>query len=288
MLEEKGMLVRLSIGQWTANRKDKTVTQEVATNHNSDADMGIYRKALVAKNGLKAVQSAAGDARTFHYTNTLPWNDNGDRILPAANFFIYRQEIDKLKKQFETAVQDIINNYDEMIADARIRLNGLFDSNDYPSKYELERKYYFTVDISPIPTSADFRLTLTNGEEEAIKEEIQNRLQTAAQKANLDAWKRLYETVARFGEVLPAFDPAAAGKDRGTFRDSLVGNAVELCDLLTRLNITDDPELERMRKEVENKLTAYSAKELREDTNARKEVTKDAEAILAAMKPFIS
>ncbi len=288
MLDSKGMLVKLSIGQWTANRKDKTVSQEVATAHNSDADMGIYRKALVAKEGLKTVQRAANEARTFHYTNTLPWSDEGARILPAANFFQYRAEIDKLKHLFELAVQDIILNYDSMVQDARIRLNGLFNPVDYPDRIELEQKYYFTIDIYPIPVSSDFRLTLTDGEEQKIKKEIEERLQVATQKANRDAWTRLYETVIRFTETLPAFDPAAVGKDRGIFRDSLVTNAVDLCDLLTRLNITEDKELDRMRDEVKTKLTAYTATTLRESAGARQEVTKDAQAILDAMRPFIS
>lgn len=287
MLNEKGMLVRLSIGQWTANKKDKAVSDEVAQNHNSDSDMGDYKKALVAREGLKAVQRAANDARIFHYENTLPWDDNGARILPSANFFTYRQGMDKLRREFEDAVSDVVNNYSSMVDDARIRLNGLFCASDYPDIYTLESKYYFTLDISPIPVSSDFRLTLTDGETDRIKSEIENRLQSATAAANRDAWQRLFDTVQRFTDTLPAFDPTQTGAARGTFRDSLVTNAADLCELLTRLNITDDPELERMRKEVEAKLTSYSAAALREDSRIRKTVTSDAESILNAMSAFM-
>ena len=287
-LEDKGMLVRLSIGQWTAAKKDKTATAEVAVTHNSDVDMGNYRKALVAKEGLKIVQQVAGAARLFHLAQTLPWNDDGTRILPAANFMQYRDGISKLKSDFETAVQDVLSNYTAMIEDARRRLNGLFNQDEYPVLWELEAKYYFRVEFSPVPISEDFRLTLTDGEETRIRQEITDRASRAAEQANRDAWKRLHETVLRFVETLPGFDPNASGKDRGTFRDSLVSNAVELCDLLTRLNITNDPNLEAMRKEVEKKLTGYTAKTLREDDRTREAVTKDAKAILDAIAPFVS
>jgi hypothetical protein len=287
-LEDKGMLVRLNIGQWTAAKKDKQATAEVAENHQSDIDMGNYRKALVAKEGLKIVQQVAGAARLFHLANTFPWTFDGVNLLPSDNFIYYRNGISKLKSDFEMATADVLSNYDAMIQDARRRLNGLFNADEYPDSWELEAKYYFRVSFDPIPISSDFRLTLTDGEETRIRQEITDRASRAAETANREAWKRLHDTVLRFVETLPAFDPNAAGKDRGTFRDSLVTNAVELCDLLTRLNITNDPHLETMRKEVEKKLTGYTAKTLREDDRTRAAVTKDAQAILDAIAPFVS
>ena len=288
MLNEKGMLVRLSIGQWTANKKDKAVSNEVADQHNSDREMGIYRKALVAKEGIKTVQRAANDARTFHYENTLPWGDNGDRILPAANFTEYQQGMEKYKAIFQAAVMDVIGNFGDMVQDARARLNGLFNEMDYPDLYSLERKYYFRIEIAPIPVSSDFRLSLSHGEESKIKAEIENRLNQATAAAQKDAWERLYNTVSRYVDTLPKFNPAATGADRGIFRDSLVTNAIDLCDLLTRLNITGDPNLEKMRREVESKLTVHAPETIRESSAIRDTVTKDAKDILSAMSAFMA
>ena len=55
------------------------------------------------------------------------------------------------------------------------------------------------------------------------------------------------------------------------FRDTLVDNAVDLCDLLKKLNITNDPKLESARKELESTLLGVDAGELRR-TGAREEV----------------
>jgi len=65
------------------------------------------------------------------------------------------------------------------------------------------------------------------------------------------------------------------------FRDSLVGNAVQLCDLLTRLNVTSDPKLETCRKKLESVLSGVSAGDLRDDDDLRLDVKSKVDAILS-------
>ena len=65
------------------------------------------------------------------------------------------------------------------------------------------------------------------------------------------------------------------------FRDSLVTNAVELCELLTKLNVTNDPKLENVRKNLESTIAGVSAKELREDDDLRLGVKAEVDKILS-------
>ena len=57
-----------------------------------------------------------------------------------------------------------------------------------------------------------------------------------------------------------------------------------LADVLTRLNVTDDPDLEAMRKRVADELADLDPKVLREQPKARAKAAKSATAILDAMK----
>ena len=48
------------------------------------------------------------------------------------------------------------------------------------------------------------------------------------------------------------------------FRDSLINNLCDLCDLLPKLNITGDKNLDNMRKEIEQQLCRYMPENLRQ------------------------
>ena len=71
------------------------------------------------------------------------------------------------------------------------------------------------------------------------------------------------------------------GGEKKIFRDSLLDNAVELCGLLTKLNITNDPKLEEARKALESAVCNVDIKDLRKDVGARIEITTQVNDILS-------
>jgi hypothetical protein len=66
------------------------------------------------------------------------------------------------------------------------------------------------------------------------------------------------------------------------FRDSLVNNAVELCGLLTRLNVGNDANLEQARQKLEKAIAGVTPDRLREDEAKREAVKAEVDAILKA------
>jgi hypothetical protein len=278
ILSEKAMLAKLSISKWSARKHDKSVSQEVARNHGTDQDRGRFNKVLVAQEALKAIQKADGAARTYHYTNTLPWKDDGARILPASNYMEYTAEMRRLKSEFEAAVNDFFYAYPALIEQARYDLNGLFNSEDYPSADRIGRKFGFEVEVDPLPTALDFRVELQREEVARIRERIEERLQAAQTLAMGDLFTRLYDVVKHAAEKL--------NDKTAIFRDSLITNIQDLVDLLPRLNLTDDPRLETLRQEVSAKLLGYDPEDLRKNQFARKETAQAANDILAAMAGY--
>ena len=94
-----------------------------------------------------------------------------------------------------------------------------------------------------------------------------------------DAWSRLHECLTRMSERLDY----AEDENKKIFRDSLVDNAIELIDMLKCMNITNDPELEKSRKQLEKAMFGISAKELREETDTRNHVKSEVDDILKRM-----
>jgi hypothetical protein len=288
VVTEKAMLARLRISRWSASKHDKKITNEVAQKHGADPTMGRYSKRLVAKERLDAIGQIATRARHHHCENTLPWLDDGARILPAANYFDYMQQQNAFRADFEQAVEEFARDYPSVVDEAKRSLNRLFDPADYPDASQIRDKFTIAVDIDPMPEAEDFRVALSEDENARIREQIQGRLDDAVQGAVNDVWHRVHDVVAHMVERLRAYSVGADGKVQNTFRDSLVGNVRTLVDLLPKLNITNSNALEAMRQRLADELCAFDAPVLREDPRVRAEIAENAEAILAEIKDFMS
>jgi len=273
-LNRRAMLANLSISQWTARKYDRKVSKEVAEKYNATQDAGRYNKVLIAQEEIKVISKVANAARTFHYFQTLPWNDNGDRILPAKNFERYQEGIEKFKRDFDDAVTRFIALYPALKDDARRNLNGLFNEEDYPATEHLRGKYSFRPTFEPLALAADFRVDLIGAQAaDAIRQDLETRTQDAQQKATAELYQRLYDSVKHMADKLA--DP------EGIFRDSLVNNLVELCGVLPSLNFADDPELAALTDEVRDKLTNLDPQTLRTSVMFRGQTASDAGEILA-------
>ena len=278
-LKQKAKLARLTITQFSGSKQDKAATDSVKEKFQTGNDAGRYNKSLIARDSIKAVSSAANEARIFHYAQTLPWKDDGARILPAANYLQYSEGMRAKKATFQATVAKFIASYPDLIDEARTRLAGLFNASEYPDAANIVDKYSFDVQIDPLPQAADFRVDLNSAEVEHIRKEIEARNNQAQAAATLDLWKRLNSAVSAMSERLN--DPKAV------FRDSLVSNIEEITEIIPRLNLTDDPALNRLTEEARVKLTAATPEKLRTDINTRKETAKAADDLLVTMAAFM-
>ena len=82
-LSTRAMLCSLSISMWSARKHDPEVSEEIATRHGAQADAGRYHKVLLPKEALAEILKIVNEARQEHYFMTLPWGDDGYRVLPA-------------------------------------------------------------------------------------------------------------------------------------------------------------------------------------------------------------
>ena len=186
----------------------------------------------------------------FWEAQTLPWH-KGVRILPSANYFAAMAKHNTLRIEFDTARSEFLDNLDEAIADARRRLNGMFRELDYPTRERMAKRLGVELEIYPLPQAADFRVDLGDAEEQRIRQAIEANANQAIERAMGDLWQRVHDVVSGMLDKLSRYqsDPAT-GKVVATFRDSAVNNLRDMVDLLGRLNVTDDPNLEAMRRRL--------------------------------------
>ena len=285
-LSDRAMLVRVNIRMFNPIKTDKTITAEVAQNHGSEVSMGRYAKSIIAKGCVDSLRKLAGEIRQEHYRRTLPWSDDGSRILTSAGYFPYAQFMRDCEAKWAPELNRFLGNWSEYVDDARIKLNGLFRLEDYPTPSELASKFEFRWGVRPLPVDTDFRVQLSADETASIRAELRSDLDATVKAAMQDVWQRMREVVAKMSERLKAYDPNNPGT--APFRDSLVTNITELLDVLPSLNLTNDPTLDAFAQEVRTGLTSHPANALRDNMYTRNDTINRADEILSKMSAFIA
>lgn len=288
-LHARAILVSLRISSWSARKFDKKVTREAAAAHGADESAGRYNKSLLPSTALIDKSAKAGKAvtqtnsfkaltqhiaatRAWHYEQTLRWSDDGWQLLPIKNYQAYTDGIRERQHEFNRLLREFIADYPHLREAAKVILNGMFEQADYPT--DIAARFSFGIEFAPVPSGTDFRVALAHDEIEAIASSTESRVKTAFAEAQQDAVKRLFETVEKI--------VARLGQPDAIFRDTLIGNARELCGVLGRLNIAEDANLERLRRETEL-LAASEPETIRNNDAVRVETAARAQSILDEM-----
>ena len=139
-LTHDAMLVSLRISAWSGRLYDRKASNHVAVHHEASASAGRYNKCLLPKAAFAALTATMSKARSSHYEQTLPWDDQGSRLLTVANYEHYMQLLDGLRERMVRERARFIEDYEDNIDQARLDLGKLFRIEDYPSKEALHGK----------------------------------------------------------------------------------------------------------------------------------------------------
>lgn len=265
------MLARLSISEWSARKVDKTATERVHSDFSAATDSGRYNKALLPKAALEEVAKVRGEARTLFYKLTLPWQDDGYRVLTTDAYFELVGEISAITSKFYGAVNRLVRDYDSWKQEAKRTRGALYNEADYPTPDEVRCKFCMDLALMPLPAGTDFRVDIDDVVRDKIQADIDKRVRTAINDAMADVRDRVVTAVGHMADKLA--DPKAI------FRDSLVENVRELVELLPKLNASDDPRLASLPDDMSD-LLKYSAQELRDNLTARAETARTARSMV--------
>lgn len=284
-LSERAMLTNLHIGSWSGKAIDRDVTEDVGVRHNADPKAsGAYSKRLISAKALHDVQSKISVARVTHRTLTLPWDD-ANRILAATNFKHYTEQMRLHRLGVEAAAQKLADSFPEHIKEAETRLGTMFDRSEYPDPAEVKASFTMDVEIGPVPEAGDFRTKLSEATVKAITKDIEQRSEQRVKRAVADIFERVVDVTTKMAERLRAYE-SKEGAD-GTFRDTLVWNVTELAQLIPSLNITGDPKLDSLAKELLEQCGTTSPTLLRSDAKLRKQTATAAEKLARKAKAML-
>jgi len=276
-ISSSALLVELNISVWPASKLDREVTDKV----NSDA--GAVRGASQTKKNLfagtslrKDISDFAARVRLYHNKHTLPWADKGERMLPTALFMDYKQTMNGFEQTFNMMCQNFFIEYPRLVAEAPQALKGLYKAEDYPDITDVRLKFGFKRTVKPVPEAGDFRLDIPAYDLEEMRSEFMSQQDRKLAEAMREPWERLHKMLVGISEKLTDVDED--GKKR--YHDTLITNPIELCGLLTKLNVTNDPKLEEARRQLELAMVTADIEDIKEDADARSDLKSKVDDIL--------
>jgi hypothetical protein len=280
MITERAMLASIHISIWTAVKHDRKVSHEVAQQNGAPENAGRYNKKLLrGADKLDALRTLGGQIRQHFYKITLPWSDEGYRLLPAHFYFDLTAEMREFEQAFSRQVENFLTEYPSYIEQVRPELNGLFREEDYPSPAKLREKFSVRLEVLPIPSGDDFRVTLSAEEQARVAREIDENVRQSLQRGTEDLWKRLKDVVTHMVDRLS--DPESR------FHASLVTNINDLVELLPSLNVGLDSELNRFAEEIRQRLCGFTAHDLKKNDILRVATANDGAALLSEMEAVL-
>lgn len=280
-ISSSAVLVSLNISVWPASKLDREVTDKVITDANANANAGKFMKDLFAGTSLrKDIEKFAASCRVRHLKYTLPWADKGDRLLTTALFMEYKQFINASEFRFEQLCENFYTAYPQLLADAPANLKGLYKAEDYPDLEEVKRRFGFRYVFSPLPEAGDFRLDVGNADLEELKNKYATDYDLRLAEAMREPWERLHNVLKAMSDKLKDDDVDKEGNSNKRYHESLVTNATDLCALLTKLNVTQDPKLEEARKQLEVTMLGADIEAIKESPAVRESMKSKVDAIL--------
>jgi len=286
---KQALLVSMHFRHWTASKKDPKSAAEVAHAHNSKVEMHTHTRKILRPGFLNGIINAGAAARTVLYKYTVPWTNEGLRMIRNEGLMPFLNELSLTEERLQREVQKAAGEYVECLREAPTLCGDLYNPDDYPPVEEFIKRFSIEVDLLPMPDTKHFRADLINAE---LLQDEHEKWVAATKNASNDIYKRLSKVLTEMVEKLHAYKVEVddQGKEQVVrfFRNSVVTNVTDLLNLVPLLNINDDPQIVAFHDEIQRELCRLSADDLRQSETARMDTADKAEEIIRKMSAYMA
>ncbi len=254
-LHTKALLAKVKITIYTARVKDARAGQELEKFMGAEVGVGQYTKTLVSKQLTNRMNATVKQARRKFEEITLPWGDDGARLLPTEQWLPFNDTFETHRQEFWNTVEDFLRGYEEHRANKR-RLGKLYKDKDYPPVETVRKRFTFEVTYSPVPESGDLRVDLANGRLAKLKQAVDESVKDELGYALRSVFYRIHDAVQKFHDQITSEDWVGV-------RPKTFEHMQSLAKLLPSLNVADDPKLAEGIKTLNEQIVVHDASDLR-------------------------
>lgn len=207
---------------------------------------------ITTKLPLPEIATAATALRNHFYAVTLPWKNNGDRLLPYAHLPMFMATHIKLVDAFNKAVGQFLDELD---------FNGLLSNG-------LSGKFYVNLDVDLVP---EMNTEWSSSAAVGLNDFMEIAQSKRIERAMNEVWQRLRDALEHFVTKMA---------NGGIYRNSTVDKLVEITEALPHFNVTDDPNLAAIGGQINTMLMERGdLGSLRKNGKLRSEIAAEAQGI---------
>ena len=224
-LTHDAMLVSLRITAWSGRLYDRQASNHVAAHHDASASAGRYNKRLLPKAAFAALTATMSAARSSHYEQSLPWDDQGLRLLTVANYEAYNRAHGWAARTHGARARPLHRGLRRQHRPGPPRSRKAVPHRGLPDEGGACRaKFGIRYRIVPVPDADHFMAKLASHDTERVKRDIEHEIEERLHDAVGDLYRRLGEAVERASQRLTE---DGEGKPL-VFRDTMISNVRDL------------------------------------------------------------
>ena len=280
-LASAGFIVNVEVNVWSATKQDRGISDEVTTAYKADKDSGRFVKHLLAGDPVhKKLLNHRQTVYNWVKRRTYDWSGS-NRYLPFVDIEKFNKEFGELEQEHTKLLDEFEAAYPDIIAGMAFKQGDMFDASEYPSVSEVRRKFGMKKFISPVPAN-DFRVAIAEDIAEDLKQHYEKAAGEKVQEIMRDASMRLVDYIKRIAHACREVEPDENGKTRRPkVYETTLAQAKEQCELLKSFNLTNDAQLEEMRRDLLATIENVSAQDIRESDATRAHVKSEVDKIMS-------
>jgi hypothetical protein len=286
-LFKRCILVKLNVSAYTGRKLDKNVSAEIDEQKQTKTKGGNYNKMLFPKcERFKAIGKQINVIREFVNTNTNVFEKGGWRIMKFNRYITFCEEInpmlDKLRQDIDNFTDE--TNYEESVASSIFLLSNLVTRAEYPSAQEIKRKFRYKLEECPVPDGS-FHVQATEEVRQKLESDMIATMTKKLTESMEDVVDRIQDVVHKAikgleDEQVPVKTKQGL-KFHQTFRDTLLGNIHDICDIGDSLNLTDDPKITKLISDLRQAVNGRDAQMCRDSDSVRHATKRSLEDVVS-------
>jgi hypothetical protein len=245
---------------------------------------------ILSSEDLADARKQGTAARNFLYKNSLAFEERNQRAVPNVLLDKVHNGLEEFGAKADVHFEEFIASHSSLQERFKQEAGDLETGVEFPTVEQLREKYSWMVDTDVAPDVTKLAnvslVGVTKQVEDSFKKRLVESHERKIARATDDVTKRVTNVISEVVDHMDKFGRDGEGKLVGGFKDSLIGNVRELAGNLKAFNITNDPALEEVRKLLVDKVCKIDPQTLRDSEPLRREVKKDAEAILSKVGRF--
>jgi hypothetical protein len=271
-ISNAAVLSTLSITRFSNAKPNKKVTDDVKLRRALGQASGKWVQNLLDPEFIAPLVRSGRDIYDYHVAHTLPYDNNGTRILLASYQQEYSRRMEELCGLDRVAIGVALASYEAKVKEAKTTHGDSFDAGQYPNIEGFAAKFTVTLKYDPVPSSNHFSNQLAKGHLDRMQQQFNQRTQEIVRQAEADAWRQLIAPVQHIVTTLEKDDPKIF--------DSLIGNVNEVLGRLDAINLTNDAQLKAFAAATRERIANINVESLKASSINRNRTKQAAAALI--------